>query len=255
MAAILTLAAAALLGAPALRLIGQAIRNGQRPELWAGLFFAGAGVGIPLRLLGAATVASDPEHAALLNTAGHLLFASGACALFAFTRLVFRPQARGAAAACAIGIAMVVISTLGVLMTGVINDEQSGFVLWTNLARVSALGWAFAESSLYARMMQRRTALGLGDPVVADRFRLWSLWTAALALAPLLAASARVLGRAIGITADTPPDLHSHAATVLVLLRLAIVICAPLAVYGIVMSFFPPARYLERVRARATSTR
>jgi hypothetical protein len=255
MSAIVTLVAAVLLGAPALRLIGLALRTGQRPELAAGIFFAGAGIGVPLRVLGAARAAADPDLAWLLNATGHVFFAVGAAALYVFTRQVFRPESRAATAVCTLGVTGIAASTIAVFATDNVSNELAASVLVTNLARVTAIGWAFVESWRYFRMMRRRTALGLGDAIVTDRFRLWSLWTAALTLAPLLAATARIASRAIdGLAADelaSSPYFGAGVATI----RAALVLCAPIAVYGIWMSFFPPARYLESLRMRAARAR
>ena len=209
-------------------------------------------MGVPLRVLGASCAAEAPDLAFRLNAAGHVSFAMGAAALLLFTLTVFRPDSRAARHACHAGVAAILVSTLGVFATGSVNDEQALSVLLTNIARVSALGWAFVESLRYFRMMRRRRELGLADPVVTDRFRLWSIWTGALALAPLLAALARVAARA-GAMAGETALYEQYVGIAISLIRATLVLCAPLAVYGIWMSFFPPARYLKRIRARCVS--
>lgn len=252
MAALLTVTAAALLGAPALRLIWAALRTGRRPELWAGLFFVGAGIGVPLRVLGAARVATDPELAGLLNAIGHLFFAVGAASLFAFTRMVFRPGSTAASWLCGAGVGLVAVSTFAVFATGSVSAEQSGWMLFTNLSRVAALGWAFFESVRYYRMLRRRRGLGLEgtDPVVTDRFRLWALWTGALAMAPLLAAVGRMLSQLFDLAGGAQSPYYGVGLSAI---RLAVICCAPIALYGIWRSFFPSDHYLERVRGRPSA--
>ena len=66
--------------------------------------------------------------------------------------------------------------------------------LFVLLARCAVLLWLFVESAIYAQRMRRRVRLGLGDPVVANRFTLWAIWTGALACIPLFVLTLRVLG-------------------------------------------------------------
>jgi len=249
MAVLITVAAAVLLGAPALRLIWVALHTGRRPELWAGLFFVGAGVGVPLRVLGAARAAVDPALAGPLNATGHVFFAVGAASLIVFTRIVFRPGSAAAGWLCGAGVGLIAVSTLAVFATGSTSAEQSGWMLFANLSRVAALGWAFFESVRYYRMLRRRCGLGLEgtDPVVTDRFRLWALWTGALAMAPLLAVVGRMLFLLFDL-AEGGQELYYEVA--LAVIRFAMVCCAPIAVYGIWRSFFPSDHYLENVRTR-----
>lgn len=41
-------------------------------------------------------------------------------------------------------------------------------------ARAAGLGWAAFESARYLRMYRKRAAFGLADPVIANRFLLYS---------------------------------------------------------------------------------
>ena len=181
-----------LLAAPAARLLLLASRTRQAPEIWGGLYFAGTAVGIPLRVVGHGLAKHDPLFAAQLNTWGHAFFAASTCSLVIFTCLVFRREARWIAC---LSIASIVATTIWVLATGKVSEERSLSVLLTNATRLFPLLWAFFESTRYWRVMQRRQALGLADPVVTNRFLLWALWTGALALLPAMTLFMRLLGR------------------------------------------------------------
>ena len=50
-------------------------------------------------------------------------------------------------------------------------------------ARAGAFAWPAFESGRYAAAMRRRLAIGLGDPVLADRFRLWAISSCAVSCA------------------------------------------------------------------------
>ena len=110
----------------------------------------------------------------------------------------------------------------------------------TGLARATALAWAFGESLRYRLMMRRRARLGLADPVVANRFLLWCMWTGGL-----LGANAVIV-----IFRFTVGDLEQASAA----LHTAIVLCVTgLALGGglsLWLAFFPPPAYILRVRAR-----
>jgi len=237
-----------------MRLLQRGLRERRAPEIAAGVFFAGAGVGIPLRLLGVTRAPEDPALAFWLNAGGHLLFATGAAALYLFTRQVFRPGSRTGAVLCASGVAAVALTTVAVFATGAVSDERSPAVLCTNLARVGAPAWAFVESLRYWRMMRRRVSLGLGDPVVADRFRLWALWTGALSLVPLSVALLRLAGRMLLLShseAELEAGIDAWTPSLVLGVRVLMAIAVPVAIYGIALSFFAPPGYVDRVRSRA----
>ena len=65
-----------------------------------------------------------------------------------------------------------------------------------SFAQIGALGWGSLEALHYWRRMQKRTALGLADPAVTNRFLLWGIGAGAAGLGSMLGAVAGiVLGR------------------------------------------------------------
>ena len=109
----------------------------------------------------------------------------------------------------------------------------------------ATLVWSFAECIRYYRMMRRRQALGMGDPVVANRFLLWSLWTGAIGVQATLMFALRIAILSSGaselLAAGADPGgpwiALIHAA------KGMLAIVAPVAVVSVWLSFSPPAAY------------
>lgn len=241
----------ALLVAPATRLLALGLRTRRAPEIWGGLFFTGLALGIPLRVLGHSLAASQPEQAALCNTLGHICFAGGAAAMAVFTWRVFRRDRPWARALCAGVVLAIVGTTIAVVVSDRVNDERSVAMLATNAARLLPMTWAFAESLRYWRTMRRREALGLADPVVVDRFRLWAIWTAALSVLPAMTLSLRLLGQIPWIAALAMEQDLAQSPIVLVLVRAVFLASLPIGALALSFSFLPPERYVRWVRARS----
>jgi hypothetical protein len=122
----------------------------------------------------------------------------------------------------------------------------------TNFARLIPTCWAFYESFRYWNSMRRREALGLADPILTNRFLLWSIWTGAVTLLPMIALVLRALSIvALGNEQFTEGVGAQLLPMVLRGVRLVFVLVAPIAAIALSLSFFPPAAYLDRVRARS----
>ncbi len=227
-----------LLIAPAIRLIGVALRTRRTPELWGALFFLGTGIGIPLRLIGHAQALADPAAAAQL-------------AMTTFTWRVFRPAAAWARLLAALMILGILGSTTLLFLTGATSNEQSLAMAVTNATRVAPMAWAFVESLRYFRAMRRRSALGLADPVVTNRFLLWSCWVGGLALLPTLTLSLRQLGRLAAALGMSDAAAIAQSPLLGATLRAIFLASGLLAAVALSLSFSPPKRYLRLVQRRA----
>ena len=100
--------------------------------------------------------------------------------------------------------------------------------------------------------MRRRQSLGLADPIVANRFLLWSIWIGALTFLPLITLTLRGLS----IVAFGNNEFVSSANIALLpvltqALRIIFAVIAPIAAIALSLSFFPPASYLNRIRSRS----
>jgi len=243
-----------LLFAPAVRLLSMAGRTRRTPEIWAGLYFFGISIGLPLRVLGHSLMVAEPALAADLNTFGHLFFAAASCAMAVFTWRVFRADEAWARALALATIATIVATTASVLLTGSANAEQSISVALTNFARVVPILWAFFESARYWRAMTRRARLGLADPVVTNRFLLWSVWTAALAVLPGMTLVLRLLGFVAVSFGYGAQIAHAETHFVVLLVRMIFLLTAPVGALALSLSFFPPEQYLAFIRRRALNS-
>jgi hypothetical protein len=241
-----------LLVAPGIRLLLLAGRSKQAPEFLCGLYFVGAATGLSLRVLGTSLVIVEPELADTINRIGHLCFASGTIAMTFFTLRVFHPSNAAARLFSGITISLILMTTAHTLLAGYTSIENSYSMVATNFTRLIPTSWAFYESIRYWRSMRRREALGLADPILTNRFLLWSLWTGAVTLLPLIALMVRLLSI---VTLGNEEFSNGLAAAllpaVLGMIRITFLIVAPVAAVALSLSFFPPAAYLNRVRARA----
>jgi hypothetical protein len=244
---------ALLFMAPAIRLLSAARRTRQSPELLAALYFLGAGVGLPLRLYGSSIFESQPELASTINGFGHLFFAFGVIAMTIFTWRVFHPERRGARTFAIATITLIVSTTIYTLFSGMGSAETSIEMIATNSARLIPTYWAFFESYRYWGAMRKRAALGLGDPVVTNRFLLWAVWTAAVSVLATASLGLRVLEMLLSAS-GTSVETDEFLQPVLLGLRLLFLGMAPTAVVALSLSFFPPTSYLDGIRARAAES-
>lgn len=240
-----------LLSAPSLKLLLQARRQGGGPEGWAGLFFLGAAAGMPMRMVGATLMQAGAESGPILNVAGHVGMGVSALALTVFTWKVFHPDStRGRAVAMTLIASQVGTVGFG-FVSGHIHVEESGAIVAINAMRVVPTVWACFESVRYWLRMRRRVALGVGDPVVANRFALWAIWTAAFAALPATALVLRVFVPMFVTHPEDPAVVEQVMTQLMGILRYVLASTGLVGLVALTLSFFPPDSYLARLRARA----
>jgi len=244
-----------LLVAPGIRLLLLAHRSKQVPEFWGGLYFIGAAIGLAMRVLGSSLFLTEPELANTVNTIGHLAFASGTIAMTVFTLRVFHPSNPIARIFAGLTIGAILLTSAHTLLAGFTNIENSYSMVATNSARLIPTCWAFYESCRYWLSMRRRERLGLADPILTNRFLLWSIWTGAVTLLPMIVLLIRTISI---VTLGNDQFIEGPGAVlmpmVLRVIRVIFVIVAPIAAVSLSLSFFPPKAYLDRVRARAEAS-
>ncbi len=223
-----------------LRLLWLGVRRRQLAEwcLGATLFLTG-GVGYPLVSICRLVPMEDGLRGALF--AGFMVMQGvGIGCLALFNWRVFRPTDRRAQAAT-VGLwatlgAGVIGQALGPGFAASALDPQAPFTQLGNWGAAAALGWACAESWNYYRMLIRRQRLGIADPLLVDRFRLWALSSGTATVLTLLSN----VGFMMGIDMATwPPG------------ALMIGVLGLLAAGALALAFLPPAAYERRVRARS----
>jgi hypothetical protein len=131
--------------------------------------------------LGLRTTAAGPALLAVTLVAGNF----GAAIAGFFGWRVFRPTS---SAARAVAIALAVLLGLSVaahvVVDGFVLGASSIPLLLTGVAlRASAFGWTSIESFLQFHRLRKQLKVGLGDPVVCNRFLLFGIATAAIVLA------------------------------------------------------------------------
>jgi hypothetical protein len=225
------------------RLLLLSRRTRQLPELLIGgtLFLAG-GLWNPLVSIGRQAVALPDDVRAALVAIGALAGVTGMAMLAVFNWRVFRPRERWAKRlALAIGLALVAAFAAQSVTHGWIDFARTerGPWLYGSWLGVAIYAWSDFEAWRQYRMLVRRRRLGLADPVVTDRMRLWALTMSAAVVGASTLAACQALGVPVGGT----------------LVGLTITAVISLAVSGLLwLAFLPPAAYVARVRAAVGGT-
>lgn len=226
-----------------LRLLLLARRTREIPELALGLCLVMiATVGYPLSIVSALhqDAGAGVRLALYLLTAGTVDV--GIVAVLIFTRKVFRPEAGLASAGVwlgALSLALIVLLNSRVLLASpdaeVFAERARGLGVLGFGIYSSAFVWTALESLAWWRRLTRRAALGLADPVVANRFGLWALWGAGMA------AGSTVNGvcMALGLTIHHPVPLLFAA------------LCGLANSAILFLAFFAPSGYLAWLERRS----
>lgn len=220
-----------------IRLVCLAASTRKAPELLigAGLLLL-AVLGYPLMTVARrAQALADPTQSALALVAGVCL-ALGAVLLTLFVQRVFHAGSRSARKL----VALYATALAGVFLWQTLApgwwmwvSEQHGAWAAARWLFLVPISWGGFEALHYHGMLRRRLALGLADPVVTDRFRLYGVamlagFAANCGTVVLQVMHIEVVGTAIGAIVVSPAGIAA------VLLWLA---------------FLPPAAYTRRLRA------
>jgi hypothetical protein len=235
---------AALFLALGLRLLKVGAKSGGS-ERWLAAFFLAYGVALPIRMQTATTMVDGLVTSPALSATGHIVLGIAICCFTIFVWRVFRPNA-----SWALGLTMVLlgshVSALAlVLALGGHLSEGHVSVLFVNTIRSLPFLWALVESLLYYRAMVRRLELGLSDAVVANRFRLFAIWTGALFLMPFSLAMLRLYNHVVGV--DTTAAHAEAIATYLPMVQVTVLCTGISAFVALWLSFFPPRAYVDRL--------
>ncbi len=215
------------------RLLWLAARTRELPELCLGsAFVLLGGLGYPLAIAARAGWFGDDATAWL--TAALAAQNGAALAVYLMNARVFHAGERPVELAVWTVAVGFVASMCGSWAVGLAEAVDQG--PWYYLGfwlRAGAFLWAAADSTAYSLQLRRRLALGLADPVVVDRFRLWSIATIAISL-----------GFAVFLAGRLVPDASPTSGWVLATTSGASAVSA----VAMWLAFVPPRRYLERVR-------
>jgi hypothetical protein len=230
-----------LLVALGARLLRSAPRKGAA-ERTLGLAFALAGAWLWLIPLAASGVAATTARTLVFGVQGGMSVTIALLCRFAW--MVFRPDSRIARVLAPLLIG-VNLSAMPLLLADGVPTPTGPLALAVMLPRCAVMLWLFFESTHYAQLMRRRVRHGLAEPLVANRFALWAIWTGALALIPLFVLGLRMFGV---LEAPIPGEpLPGPWRAVLAVLGAGLA-CALVAGW---FAFFPPAAYRRWVEAGA----
>jgi len=234
-------------GAAGIRLLRLAQRTRQLPELLLATNFLGNLFLGYLLLVAGLVVSLEPNFpwpgaVAPLLGVGYLVSSIGLSAIFFFTWVVFRPRSRWARAlACALAIG-VFAGYLGYAAEGgLAHGRFEGFWFWLHYGTLTlGVTWVAVEPLRYYRDMRRRLALGLADPIVANRFLLWGGGS--------LGRLAMVIVGFVPAFLDSLPVGTQGPVTTAILIAAAVLGVFTAASYW--LAFFPTRSYTRHVLAR-----
>ncbi|MDJ0787096.1 MAG: hypothetical protein QNK05_09850 [Myxococcota bacterium] len=219
-----------------IRLLLLARRTRELPELAVGLgFLFVALIGYPMGLSSA--LPGVPHALACFSFgAGHIATAIGSISIFVFTWRVFRPDARWAAAlsaACMLAlVGSAAVAVHSALNTPVGERVPDPALVFRQLTVGVSYFWTAIEGLRWYQMLKRRLALGLADPMVANRFLLWGLSG--------LSAGTAVVVSTVRFLQGAPPVGDPVS-------MLAIGFGGFGAAISIYLAFVPPARYRQLI--------
>jgi hypothetical protein len=173
--------------------------------------------------------------------------AVGMACIFLFVRTVFRPDQRWARIFSGLSIATLAASAIwniwnvaaspaGTPSAQVVRDPGTPILALF----AASFGWAALEAGLYYLRATRQARIGLLEPVVVNRFLLWTVSSASASLLGVFLLVAHLRGAMVGL------ELIPSVAICVVSLVTGI---------GMYLAFVPPQAYLSWLRSRALPAR
>jgi hypothetical protein len=230
------------------------------PEIWLSFYFLlaaffGFGLSNFVYMSWADAGMALPDGLATLLNGLYLFGATaGLAALWVFTWRTFRPDSSWAP--------WLVTLTTSVLAGGFVATGLSGdfalklvpgtayWVTWG--VRTLAFAWLSIECFRHWGLQRRRLRIGLADPLIANRFLLWGIWSTAMLLMGHFDPMARVRYVAqFGSTGAFVPELGRPIVLTLVPSSAAAGIVVMATVY---LTFFPTESFTRWVKGRAPSS-
>jgi hypothetical protein len=221
------------------RLLLLARRTGERPELLIGMaFVTGGTAGYTLTVASIQLQDSTPELSRTLYYLGMLMLVSGAGCLYRFWQRVYHPGNAKAAALCyaAILAMFVALAAQWATTTASSNLPESNWYRFQLFVQTGAYAINVFANGRFYRTLQRRVAIGLADPIVANRVMLWAAGSAVVVV-QYSYTIALVLMAAPGERAAANPAIISALGIAVSVL--------------IVLAFFPPPVYRRFIAERA----
>ena len=220
-------------------------RTRQLPELLIGIGVLGIGpVGFGAMMIGHTLIA---QGAPLTGLAPRVCFAIGYAMVFigvtsklVFNWRVYHPDVawlRGVVALLSVVLCSIYLY-FALVQRFIPAPKLDAVSLLQSGLQVAALLWGSFEALRYWRLMARRAAIGLADPVVMNRFLLWGI-----------GAGAAGLGTGIGTVASYVTGVPSLQLPWVVMSSSAHGLIAAIAMS---LAFLPPKSYLGFIAGKRT---
>jgi hypothetical protein len=248
----------AIIGVRLLRLARSASAG---PEIWLALYFLVAaffGMGLSNFVYMSwadAAMALPDDVASVLNALYIFGTTAGMGCLYVFTWLTFRRDDAWARALVGTVAVVMVAGYVGIAMSGDFAlSLVPGVAYWiTWAARTSVFLWLLIESFRYWGLLRRRLGLGLAEPLVANRFLLWGIWSSAMLLMGQIDPLSRIWYVAtIGAGGQWVPELGRPIVVTLVTATSGLGILVMITLY---LTFFPTQSFRRWVEGRAPRER
>ncbi len=232
-------------------------RAGGGPEIWLSLYFLlaafiGFGLSNFVYMSWADAAMALPDGLATVLNALYLLGATaGLGALWVFTWRTFRRDT--AWAPWLVGAALTSLA-VGYAATGLAGDFKltlvPGTAYWITWAtRTWVFAWLCAECLRHWGLQRKRLRLGLADPLVANRFLLWGIWSTAMLVMGHFDPLARLwYVSQFGATGAFVPELGRPIVLTLVTGSATVGILVMTTVY---LTFFPTESFTRWIKRRA----
>lgn len=243
---------AGMAGVMGIRLVRLAGRTGQRPErlLGLGLQLTGCwGYGLMIASMIVRQRLDAVEHPLGLAVTGlgWVFHNVGVMYMLAFILMVFRQKETWARLLSGLMAALLWSGWATFALQGGLVDMVPRGAYWVAFATTGTYPlWISAESFLYWSKMKRRQSLGLAEPLVVDRFRVWGIAS--------LSAAAAIWSTNIPLWAGEATGFD-RAGPITIVSMLITSAFGLLTVGAYWVTFFPPAWYRARLAASAASTR
>jgi len=251
---VLNLLLSAVIG---VRLMHRVRRRGGGVELGLGLYFfftafLGSGLSCGLYVGWADPSMALPRSVEIpWHAAFQTLASIGSVGAYLFTWRTFRPDSERAKGFVAIMLAIMATSLLAIGFTdGFAIHVLNGPAYWVHyLTKILFMPWVAVESFRYYGLQRRRLAVGLADPVVANRFLLWGVWATATMLMGFSEPLARFwYVHLAGSTTAWMPEYGRPIINVTVAYSSAVGLVAAAVLF---LTFFPTTAYRRWVESRA----
>jgi hypothetical protein len=191
--------------------------------------------------------ASSQQMVAVMIGAGYFATILGLIATLIFNHRVFRPGSRRALAFVGLVTFAMGLGWAGYGLSGDYGRARfEGTWLWIMLAGIVVTNlWVALEPLFYRRRLLRRLQLGLAEPLVVDRFRLWGYGSLARTAMVVVGAISSFMEQQMGTTAPLTQS---------VIVMVFISGCGLFTAVAYWLTFFPTQRYVSWVSRRYASS-